>query len=180
MANFNSRPWIKAAISLLLLLLIALGIYYPSAVPWLWHLRYPNGVHYHSTDIYVPPQWIAEENGLTVRLTKYPKTVFELIPQGLISLTPASETPAVDGESNPLWEANFREQHAAGETVIKGPVKYGSGAKESVCLESYATTNPSRISASCRLLQGEWTMEFAGHPKDLDFFFENFNAMNRK
>ncbi len=167
--------------SLSLLLVIALVVFYPSVVPWIWHLRFPNGVHYRSRDIYVPPDWIAHDNGLTVQLIKYPKTLFEKIPQGLILLTPAGDTAEANGEpDDPRWEVKFRSRHAAPESVIKGPVKYESGANQSVCLESYEIKNPSKISASCRLFHGEWTMEFTGHPEDLDFFFEDFNAMNKK
>ncbi len=92
MANRKTRAWIKAAISLSLCSYRARGFFIRHGALRVWHLRFPNGVHYRSRDIYVPPDWIADDNGVTVRLIKYPKTLFEKIPQGLISLTPAGET----------------------------------------------------------------------------------------
>ncbi len=160
---------------------LLLGIYYPSLVPRIWHLRYPNGVHYSGRDILVPPEWIADESGLTVRLTKYPKSVFDEMPQARIFLTPMPEQIAAVGEDfDQPWEATFRARHAAGGAVTQGPVKYRSEGKESVCMESYPKNNPAKMSATCMLLHGEWLMEFVGNPKDLDFFLENFHHMNRK
>jgi hypothetical protein len=174
--------WMKLAIAVSLVLALPLGMFYPSLVPRVWHLRYPNGVRYGGRDILVPPEWIADENGLTVRLTKYPTSVFEEMPQGRILLTPSPREKFVEEAKkiDQLWEAKFRTQHAAEGEVIQGPVKYESEGKESVCMESYAKKNPAKISATCRLFQGEWLMEFMGDPKDLDFFLENFHHMNQK
>ena len=171
----------RSTIAISLALAFALGIYYPWFVRRVWHLRYPNGVHYAGRDILVPPEWTADENGLTVRLTKYPATLFDKMPQGQILLTPSAHENlvAVEQDGDRRWEAQYRKQREAQRTVIQGPVKYSSEGKDSVFMESVSEKNPAMISAECRLYEGEWRMEFTGDRKDLDLFFENFHHMNR-
>jgi hypothetical protein len=171
----------RSAMAISLALVIALGIFYPSLVTKIWHLRYPNGVHYAGRDILVPLEWTADENGLTVRLTKYPATVFDKIPQGRIFLTPATRENllAVEKDSDRQWESEFRKMHAGQGIVIQGPARFILEGKESVCMKSSSEKNPARISAECGLFGGEWRMEFSGDVKDLDLFLENFHHMNR-
>jgi hypothetical protein len=178
MAKLASRIFLVGAAALALLLLA--GFFYPALAPWAWHLRHGNAVRYSEKYIYVPPGWIAAEHLPALRLTKYPTILpFDEMPQGSLSLTPLGERVAGAREdSDGAWKRQFRAHHSAGKEIVRGPMTSGSGAKESVCMEAFSQISPAKISASCRLFQDEWAMEFQGSQEDLNFFLDIFRQIN--
>jgi hypothetical protein len=178
MAKLASRI-ILASGAALALMLVA-GFFYPALAPWAWHLRHGNTVRYSEKSIFVPPGWIARENMPTLRLTKYPSILpFDEMPRGSLSLTPLGKREAGASEdSYSAWQLQFRAHHSGAEEIVQGPITSGSGAKESVCMESFSKISAAKISASCRLFRGEWAMEFLGSQEDLDFFLDVFREMN--
>jgi hypothetical protein len=120
----------------------------------------------------IPMAWIAYPTvGLDVSMTKLPITIFSK--PGLWSTMTIGQAPWSPSQNKKQiyasWEAVYWNL-AEANVVVSGPALSSSGGQEMICMQSSYPAQPSRISASCLILQGRWTGDFWGDKRDLDTF----------
>jgi hypothetical protein len=145
-----------------------------------WHLLHGNTIAARGKNIFVPLRWIAKTNEtMGVSMTKLPLTV--------LSRTPSNGTILV-GQSFSFSNQEKEERYksfenlfwnlAVANAVVSGPIRTGTGAHETICMESTFPGASNHAEARCLILQGRWDAEFMGDKKDLGAFFEIIQKIN--
>lgn len=116
---------------------------------------------------------------MDVQMTKLPLTLLRGVRlDGIISVGRNFSRPHEELEeiysSREAAYWNFADAGA----VVTGPVRTGSGSRETFCMESSYSKVPNQASASCLILQGRWTADFRGDRSDLKSFYEIIQKMN--
>ncbi len=145
-----------------------------------WHLIHGNTVETRGTRVFVPLRWVAySTDAMDVQMEKLPLTVLgSLRFYGMISVgRNFSSSHARPEEIYRSWESIYWYLADAG-AVVSGPVRIGSGAHETICMESSYPRAPKQASASCLILQGQWRADFYGDRDDLNSFYEILRKMD--
>jgi hypothetical protein len=173
---FTCPPRLARVLKVGGLLVLMLGIIFPTLVTLAWHLRHGNMIKCRGKAVFVPLRWIADINEANdATLTKLPLVIFSkpgATPlEGTIFVGQSLSTPGENiDELYKRWERMFWNLHSDLGEVVSGPVKMGSGPREAFCMQG-ADPRTARSSASCLILGGRWTADFWGNKKDLEEFF---------
>ena len=122
----------------------------------------------------MPLKWIAETNNtMGVQMWKLPFTILRgakfdgMISVGQSALLPSQKTEEFYKQFETLyWNL------AGANAVVSGPVRTGTGSKETFCMESTYSGARNQVAALCLILEGKWDADFMGDKKDLGTFFE--------
>jgi hypothetical protein len=152
----------------------------PGLATFAWHLLHGNTIAVRGKNIFVPFRWIAKTNDtMGVTMTKSPLTVLTRAPiEGMITV--GQSVPVSNQEKEERYKSfeNVYWNTAFPNAVISGPIRTGTDAHETICMESTYPGASNHAGAGCLILQGKWDAEFMGDKKDLGAFFEIIQKIN--
>lgn len=139
-----------------------------------WHLRHGNVISFRGAEVRVPFGWIAEEGEVrSLNFIKFPALIVGLnhTTSGF-ELGKLPDTASRDQEEiYKSWVTmNWASWNPIGG-VVQGPLTFGTGEKEVVCMTTFSGPAGSGGMASCLLFHRTWMAQFVGSKRDLDTFF---------
>lgn len=145
-----------------------------------WHLLHGNTIAARGKNIFVPLRWIAETNEtMGVSMTKLPLFVFSRTPvDGMISVGQSFPFSNQEKEERYKLFENLYWNLAVADAIVLGPIRTGTDAHETICMESTYPGASNHAEARCLILQGKWDAVFMGDKKDLGAFFEIIQKIN--
>lgn len=165
--------WARRALQTATAIALCGVIVSPGLVMLGWHAIYGNSMQMRGKKVPVPFGWIADIGpDLGVHMMRLPFTAFQ-IRSGESSMF-MSQASWPRGESKEQFYESWEKANwnlSDNQEIVSGPFRSGTGASETICMQSSYLREPNRTSASCLLLQGKWEAQFWGDKSDLQTFF---------
>jgi hypothetical protein len=177
---FNCPPRIARILTVLMMVPIAGLVAAPGLTTLYWHLLHGNTVESRGKNIFVPLRWIAKTNDtMGISMTKFSLTVLPKTPiDGMIIVGQFSLPSNQEKEEHYKSFENLYWNLAIPNAIVSGPIRTGTGASETFCMESTYPGLSNHTDARCLILQGKWDADFSGDKKDLGTFFEIIRKIN--
>ena len=171
---FTLPPRLVLVVKMIGFVAVFLFLISPALVTLGWHLLNGSTIQSRGKRVLVPLKWIAETNNtMGVQMWKLPFTILRgakfdgMISVGQSALLPSQKTEEFYKSFETLyWNL------AGANAVVSGPVRTGTGSKETFCMESTYSGARNQVAARCLILEGKWDADFMGDKKDLGTFFE--------
>jgi hypothetical protein len=152
---------------------IVLLFFSPTIVSVYWHLRYGRMIVYRGKRIPVHSRWIVEENlpqGL--RLMRLPSTIVGLRTFPSSGSLSRGVPPRIPIEEAYRSFESYFWTYGANDGAVSGPLRFGEGDDEGVCMKASPKDPRSYSTIQCDLFQGSWFASFIGREKDADSFLQ--------
>lgn len=152
-----------------------LMLLYPFLSTVWWHIRHGNFTQSNGLRVPVPWRWQAYTDHGVIYLHKWPVILSVDRPfLASVTLAPIRNPPETKEQKEQFYEtfANlYQTKLVPMQDAVEGPVRIGTRGEEGVCLQSVPANSKDWFHTTCLILQGTWSADFQGNPKDTKTVF---------